>query len=91
MTNLMLHLKSIYFNQILSGDKIEEYRETTDYWKKRLMGKTFDSLILIRGNYGNEKDPKNVIIFPWRGYEIKTIKSWEEPKMIEVFAIKLEL
>jgi hypothetical protein len=90
MTDLMLHLQKQWFDKIKSGEKTEEYRETTEYWKRRILGKTFDRIVLVRGNYGNEKYPKNVMIFPWRGYEIKIIKSWETQGVVEVFAIKLD-
>jgi hypothetical protein len=89
MTDLMLHLKGIYFDKIVRGEKDEEYRETTDYWKRRILGKTFDKLILVRGNYGNEKYPENVLVFPWNGYDVKTVGSWERQEMVEVFALKL--
>lgn len=90
MSDLILHIKSIWFDKIKSGEKTEEYRETKPYWKKRLEGKSFDRLILVRGNYGNERDLKNVMIFPYLGYIIKQVGSWEKQEMVEVFALKLE-
>ena len=36
MSTLHLNLKKEWFDLIKSGDKPEEYREITDYWKVRL-------------------------------------------------------
>lgn len=36
MKTLKLVLKKKWFDMIASGEKTEEYRETTPYWKKRL-------------------------------------------------------
>lgn len=36
--DLILPLKSIYFDAIEAGTKLEENRLCTDYWKRRLVG-----------------------------------------------------
>ena len=36
MVTLHLNLKKKWFDMILSGEKTEEYRDITEYWKKRL-------------------------------------------------------
>ena len=36
---LHLNLKKKWFDMILSGEKLEEYRETTDYWRSRICNK----------------------------------------------------
>ena len=33
---LYLTIMKVFFDQIISGEKIEEYREPTDYWFRRL-------------------------------------------------------
>lgn len=86
---LCLALKEEYFLQIKSGEKVEEFRETTDYWKRRLIGKTFDHIVLTHG-YPKSDDTEKRITRPWLGYEIKTITHPHfggEP--VEVFAIKV--
>jgi len=88
-SNLCLALKEEYFLQIKSGEKTEEYRETTDYWKRRLIGKTFDGIVLTHG-YPAASDDAKRITRPWRGYEIKTITHPHfGNKPVEVFAIKV--
>ncbi len=44
---LTLSLKRKWFNMIKSGVKLEEYREITDYWKKRLYKEFWDGPICI--------------------------------------------
>jgi hypothetical protein len=87
--DLFLRLKREWFDKIKSGEKTEEYRETTSYWRKRIEGRTFDRIVLVKGRYGDENTPGNKLIFPWNGYVIKQIGSWEKQEMIEVFAIPL--
>jgi hypothetical protein len=90
MKPLVLYLKKEYFEQVKSGNKIEEYREVKPYWTKRLVGKEF-SLIEIRGGgYGTPRTPENTIVFPWQGCSVK--KLVEHPlfgKTVDVYAIKL--
>lgn len=89
MTTLYLNLKKEYFDQIKSGVKKEEYREIKSYWEKRL-NKQYDTIMIALG-YPKERNETNSIMFPWKGYEIKTIT---HPlfgnKPTEVYAIKLE-
>lgn len=47
--DLQLALKSEYFDQIASGDKLEEYRLCTPYWAKRLEGRDYRNVVLTRG------------------------------------------
>lgn len=39
METLHLVIKHKWFDMIASGEKIEEYREMTNYWKKRIWNK----------------------------------------------------
>jgi hypothetical protein len=49
MADLTLPLKGEYFDQIASGEKLEEYRLANEFWRKRLEGKSFDRVVLTRG------------------------------------------
>ena len=89
MNDLVLTLRHEYFDAIKSGVKTEEYRETTDYWKRRLIGKTFNNIVLFRGWYSSKRTPENCLVFPWRGYTIKRIPSWERQETVKVFAMPL--
>ena len=43
-----LNLKKQWFDMIFSGEKIEEYRDLSNYW-----GKRFESLFSMQDMYGN--------------------------------------
>ena len=92
MSKKILHLplKAIYFNQIKSGIKTEEYREITEYWAKRLVNRDYDEVHLKLG-YPKKDDLSKILIKPWKGYVVKTI---EHPhfgnKELSVFAILVD-
>ena len=73
MRTLTLPLKSIYFNQIKSGEKPEEYRLCTPYWARRLVGREYDQIVLTLG-YPKAYDTERRLVRPWRGFTIKTLQ-----------------
>lgn len=85
MSNLLIVLKRVYFNQIQSGEKLEEYREVKPYWEKRLQ-KEYKT-ITFQDGYSTRR-----ITADYDGYYIKTIQHehfGNEP--VRVFAIKFTL
>lgn len=87
--DLVLPLKRKWFDQVKAGQKLEEYRLDNDYWRKRLIGKQFNRVILTLG-YPRIDDHERRIVLPWRGYKMKTIISEEwNQKPQRVFAIQL--
>jgi hypothetical protein len=89
--NLVLHVKSEWFDLIKVGFKKEEYRLVKPYWISRLSGKDFDGIKILKG-YPRMKiwDDEKMMQFPWNGYEIKMVKSPEfGDHLVQVFAIKL--
>lgn len=70
--DLVLHLEQKYFDQIKRGEKTEEYRQATEYWNKRIYGKTFDNIILQCG-YPKKNDHGKTIVRKWNGYTLKKI------------------
>jgi hypothetical protein len=72
MADLTLHVKRKYFEQIASGEKGEEYRLATPYWKKRLEGREYERVVICLG-YPKRDDTSRRLVFPWRGAERKTI------------------
>ena len=54
-------------DSILKGDKVVEYRECTDYWKKRIVDIPYDRVRITNG-YGNETRP--YVLLKYKGYEI---------------------
>ena len=84
---LHLNLKGEYFDAIKSGDKVEEYREYNDYWKKRLEGRDY-RIIHIKRGYPKKDDHLKIEYRPYRGYRIKTITHPHfSNKPTEVFSI----
>lgn len=87
--NLTLALNRPYFEQIKAGTKIEEYRLVNPFWKKRLIGRSFENLIITSG-YPKWTETDRWISLPWRGYTIKKIiHPFFGPEEVEVFAIRL--
>ena len=87
--NLQLALNSQYFDEIKSGEKKEEFRLCTDYWKKRLVGREYDYLILTKG-YPKKDDASRKMQFKYDGYEIKEINHphfFKKPAL--VYAIRI--
>jgi ASC-1-like (ASCH) protein len=48
---LHLNLHRVYFDEIAQGTKRIEYRDTSDYWARRLQGRAYD-VIVFRNGYG---------------------------------------
>lgn len=89
MPDLILPLKAEYFDAIRDGTKTEEFRLRNDYWRKRLLGRTFDRIVLTKG-YPRRADAARRMIMPWRGYTYRTLTHPHfGPEPVEVFAIKV--
>ena len=86
---LVLPLKREYFEQIRDGLKPEEYRLATPYWRKRLEGRSYDSIVLTMG-YPSRDDAARRIERPWKGFALKTITHPHfGGQPVEVFAINV--
>lgn len=72
MSDLHLALKGEYFDAIQNGTKDEEYRLRTPYWSQRLVGRSYDRIVITRG-YPSADDASRRIVRPWRGYRLATI------------------
>lgn len=74
MKKRILHLpvKKIYFDQIKSGEKPDEYRLVTDYWIKRLEGREYDE-VHVKCGYPKAGDMSRIEIRPWRGFSRNVI------------------
>lgn len=84
---LTIPLKAEYFDAIKRGDKTEEFRLNTPFWRKRLEGRAYDGIVLTRG-YPRRDDKERRIERPWRGFVRKTITHPHfGPVPVEVFAI----
>lgn len=87
MGDLHIPIKGVYFDQIKQGVKPEEFRERTDYWRKRLVGRRYDRIVLTRG-YPPKDDASRRLVLPYRGYR-ETIITHPHfgDKPVSVFAI----
>lgn len=86
---LRLPVKREYFEQIKSGEKMDEYRLVNSYWSKRIIGKTFDKIEITLG-YPKKGDTERTITRPWKSSVIKEITHKHfgaEP--VQVFAIRV--
>lgn len=89
MNRLVLSLKGEYFDLIASGVKPYEYRQRTEYWRKRLVGRTYTEVEFTRG-YPKRGDSSRRIVKPWQGYEEQVIQHpFFGPDPVEVFAIRV--
>ncbi len=87
---LHLPLKGAYFDAIRDGTKQKEYRLVNAYWSKRLIGRSYDKIMLTNG-YPKAGDASRRLTRAWRGYEIETIQHphfGTEP--VTVFAIDVQ-
>lgn len=64
MHTLHLNLKAVYFDAIATGEKREEYRLTTPYWRHRLEGRQYDGIVLKKG-YPKRGDSSRTLARPW--------------------------
>ncbi|ARM86120.1 RNA-binding protein [Marinobacter salarius] len=86
---LHLNLKGEYFDLIVAGEKLFEYRLRSGYWRKRLDGRSY-GCVLVKKGYPRAGDQKRIVERPWRGYEEQTITHphfGDDP--VEVFAIRV--
>lgn len=89
MSRLVLSLKGEYFDLIASGMKPFEYRLQTEYWRKRLVGRTYTEVEFTRG-YPKRGDSSRRIVKPWHGYEEQVIQNpFFGPEPVDVFAIRV--
>lgn len=89
MRVLTLPLNGVYFDQIASGEKVEEFRLQTDFWRKRLEGREFSAVVLTRGYpKGGGAEGVTRLTRAWRGYrETQLAHPHFGPEPVDVFAI----
>jgi len=86
---LRLHLKACYWDDIAAGTKPDEYRLCTPYWEKRLAGKVYDGIELLKG-YPKRGDTSRTMARPWRGYVVDVIEHLHfGDAPVRVFAIRV--
>jgi hypothetical protein len=89
MADLILRLKGEYFDHIRAGRKPEEYRLCTDYWSKRLIGRSYDRVVLTRGYpKGGGVEGVSRLTRQWRGFAYRSLQHKHfGPEPVRVFAI----
>ena len=89
MSWLHLNLRAEYFDAIRDGEKTEEFRRVTAYWIRRLEGRSFEGIRLMKG-YPSRNDATRILERAWRGFERKTITHPHFGDLaVEVFAISV--
>ncbi len=89
MKTLHLAVKREYFEQIKSGEKIDEYRLYNDYWRNRMSKGPFTKIVITLG-YPKKGDTERTLEFPWRGHDVKWINHPHfGPDDVSVYAIHL--
>lgn len=79
MRVLHLTLHRRWFDAIARGEKKEEYRAITDYWRNRLEGRTYDEV-----HFRNGYNPAS----PWMRVEFLGIRTGEwEGRAVFVIAL----
>lgn len=89
MKTLHLNLKAEYFDAIVAGTKLFEYRRRTPFWKRIIEGNDFDQ-VLVKSGYPPAGDPNRHSARKWQGYELQTITHphfGDAP--VEVYAIRV--
>ena len=67
MTKILhLNLYRKYFDAIVEGTKTIEYRDKTDYWKKRIEGREYD-IIKFRNGYATDAP---TMLVEYLGYDV---------------------
>ena len=87
--DITLPLKRIYFDQIRAGEKPHEFRERTEYWRRRLEGRDYRNVILTLGYpTGGGIEGVTRLTRKWRGFSVQTITHEHfGGAPVEVFAI----
>lgn len=88
LQSLIIPLNGEYFDAIQRGEKTEEYRLCNDYWRKRLVGRDYDTIVFTRG-YPRRDDDSRRMYFRYGGYSLKRITHrhfGDDP--VDVFAIR---
>ncbi|EBW5188222.1 ASCH domain-containing protein [Salmonella enterica subsp. enterica serovar Heidelberg] len=68
-----------------------DYRLLNDYWRKRLVNREYDRLIITRG-YPRSDDSDRRIDVPYQGYKVQSIiHKHFGPDPVNVFAIKVNI
>jgi hypothetical protein len=86
---LYLPMKATYFDQIMAGEKREQYRLTNEFWSKRLDRRRYRRIVMTRGYpKGGGIQGQTRLTLDWRGSTIKTITHPHfGPHPVQVFAI----
>jgi hypothetical protein len=86
MKTLFIVIKKTYFDQIKSGQKKEEYRSVTEYWKKRIVGREYSHIIFQVG-YSKTAERMKVV---YNGYHERFLTHAHfGNKEVKVYALRL--
>ena len=87
MKVLHLNLYRKYFDAILKGDKVVEYRDITPYWSKRLEGRHYD-IIQFRNGYAKVA-PTMKVEYKIETQDIQIFLTWGQHHLL--FQLNLQI
>lgn len=88
--SLTLPLKSVYFKAIKAGEKTEEFRLRTPYWRNRLEKMRPGDVLTLTLGYPRREWTDCRMTIPWAGMRETTITHPHfGPAPVEVFAINV--
>ncbi len=64
-TRLYLTLRRCWFDEIAAGTKTEEYRDVTQYWRRRIVGRQYDE-VHFRNGYRQDSPFMRVEYKGWK-------------------------
>ena len=86
MKILHLNLYRKYFDAIVNGTKTIEYRDKTDYWKKRIEGREYD---IIKFRNGYAKNAPTMLV-EYKGYTINNSEQEYKLKLGKIIEVNYE-
>ena len=63
--SLLLRLKRKWFDAIVGGYKVQEYRKASEYWRSRIENRTYDA-IMFRNGYGATRP---TVLVEYKGWD----------------------
>lgn len=85
--DLVLRVQRRWFEEMRAGLKTEEHVAVTPHWLGRLTGQRFERLV-IELAYPKQHDSVRRLVFPYRGYVVKTVDRPSGKQSVFAFALQ---
>lgn len=87
VSDLVLRTPRRWFDEMRAGTKTEEHVAVSPYWLGRLTGQRFERLV-IELAYPKQHDSVRRLVFPYRGYVVKTVQRAHGKQSVFAFALQ---